>query len=61
MAEKENIAGIGPALAAIFIPIVLFVLLFDKGSSWILPPIAFCFVLLGIGVAYFASKDRSRR
>jgi VIT1/CCC1 family predicted Fe2+/Mn2+ transporter len=56
MADNNNITGIAPALAGIFIPIVLFVLVFDKERAWILVPIAFAFAILGIGVAYFASK-----
>jgi len=56
MAEKNDIIGIAPALAGIFIPIVLFVLIFAKEQAWILVPIAFAFALLGIGIGYFASK-----
>jgi VIT1/CCC1 family predicted Fe2+/Mn2+ transporter len=58
MAEKNDITGIAPALAGIFIPIVLFVMIFDKGQAWILPLIAFAFAILGIGIGYFASKKK---
>ena len=61
MTDKDSIVGIAPALAGIFIPIVLFVLLFAKESAWILVPIAFALALLGIGVAYFAVKVPRRR
>ena len=61
MAEKNDIIGIAPALAGILIPIVLFVLIFTPSQAWILVPIAFAFALLGIGVAYFASKPTRRR
>lgn len=61
MADKDNITGIAPALGGIFIPIVLFVLIFASDKAWILVPIAFAFALLGIGVAYFASKPQKRR
>jgi VIT1/CCC1 family predicted Fe2+/Mn2+ transporter len=61
MTEKDNITGIAPALGGIFIPIVLFVLIFAKEQAWILAPIAFAFALLGIGVAYFAVKTPRRR
>ncbi len=56
--DKNSIIGIAPALAGIFIPIVLFVMIFDKGQAWTLPLIAFAFAILGIGVAYFASKKK---
>lgn len=61
MTEKNDIVGIAPALAGIFIPIVLFVLIFASEKAWILVPIAFAFALLGIGVAYFASCKVQRR
>ena len=61
MTEKDSIIGIAPALGGIFIPIVLFVLIFAKEQAWILAPMAFAFALLGIGVAYFASKTQRRR
>lgn len=61
MTDKDSIVGIAPALAGIFIPIVLFVLLFAKESAWILVPIAFALALLGIGVVYFAVKVPRRR
>lgn len=61
MTDKNDVIGIAPALAGIFIPIVLFVLLFAKESAWILVPIAFALALLGIGVAYFAVKPTRRR
>lgn len=56
--DKDSIVGIAPALAGIFIPIVLFVLIFAEEQAWILVPIAASFALLGIGVAYFASKKK---
>jgi VIT1/CCC1 family predicted Fe2+/Mn2+ transporter len=58
MKDKNDITGIAPALGGIFIPIVLFVLILAKESAWVLVPIAFAFALLGIGVAYFASKKK---
>lgn len=61
MTEKDNITSIAPALGGILIPIVLFVLIFAKEQTWILAPIAFAFAILGIGVAYFASKPQRRR
>ena len=61
MTDKNDVIGIAPALGGIFIPIVLFVLIFAKESAWILVPIAFALALLGIGVAYFAVKSTRRR
>ena len=61
MPKQNDIIGIAPSLAGIFIPIVLFVLIFSREDAWILVPIAFAFALLGIGVAYFASKSSRRR
>jgi len=61
MTDRDNVTGIAPALAGIFIPIVLFVLIFAPSHAWILVPIAFAFALLGIGVAYFAVKAPKRR
>ncbi len=56
----NDIAGIAPAMAGIFIPIVLFFLIFAKDQAWVLGSIAFAFAILGIGVAYFASKARPK-
>ena len=58
---KDDVSSIAPALAGILIPIALFVLIFAKESAWILVPIAFAFALLGVGVAYFASRPSRRR
>ncbi|MFH8086284.1 MAG: hypothetical protein QW609_00460 [Candidatus Aenigmatarchaeota archaeon] len=58
MKKEHDITGIAPALASIFIPIVFFFLIFAKEQAWVLAIIAFAFALLGIGVAYFASKQK---
>ena len=61
MPKQNDIVGMATGLAGIFIPVVLFVLIFARESAWVLAPIAFAFALLGIGVAYFASKPTRRR
>lgn len=61
MPKQNDLAGMATGLAGIFIPVVLFVLIFARESAWILAPIAFAFALLGIGVAYFAGKPTRRR
>ena len=61
MAKDNDIVGIAPALGGIFIPVVLFVLIFAREDAWILVPVAFAFALLGIGVAYFASMQKTSR
>lgn len=58
MAEKNSFVGIAPALGGVFIPIVLFVVLFAKEQAWVLAPIAIAFAIMGIFLGYFASKKK---
>ena len=61
MTDKNDIVTIAPALGGIFIPIVLFVLIFAKEQAWILVPISFAFAVLGIGIGYLASLTPIRK
>ena len=59
--EQNPFVAIAGVIAGVMMIMLLFVLIFDAGQAWILMPIAFALMVLGIALGYFASKPRRFR